>query len=453
MSIFNGKRLTKEAFRIDVEGIRQAWYSDDYFTNTVKVLSDLAQSNYEFRGESNLNSIVDTAINTGDIIVDMQFFTRRKPFSVVVGVDECLAILEECTGYYDENGVFINTYNELEIEAVEDGTFAYFDGNAQNVQPVLKVRGRYRDFAILETVLLGILTEGTRIATNVYNALLATRGKNILFFPARFAHYKVQYLHGYAYHIATQAYNQKYNASSQAIVSTYAQGELWGGRGQGTMAHASIASFLGDTAETTLQFAKNLPSHVKKVALVDFHNDCIGETRKVMEVMFREYWKHYKEKDMAEAMKYKLYAVRPDTGGNMIDISLEPMGDKKLDKGVNPRLIWKLRKAIDMAYKDWGIPFEAVELAKQWCKDVAITVTGGFNVEKIDWFEEAGVPVDSYGVGSSLLENSKETNNDFTGDIVRVKINEKWYDMAKVGRCACDNPNLKPVENKEITLI
>lgn len=448
MSIYDQKRIQKERFDIDVDGIRRSRYTDDYFTNTVAVLERLAQSDYRFEGEAKLESTVNTFINTGDIVVEIQYFTRRKPFSIVAGVDECLAILEECTGYYDEEGHFVNTFGEIEVEAVQDGSFVYYDGNPLNVQPVLKIKGRFRDFASLETVLLGILTEGTRVATNVYHALLATRGKNILFFPARFAHYKVQYLHGYAYHLAVKAYNKKYHANSVATVSTHAQGELWGEFGQGTMAHASIASFLGDTAETTINFAKHLPPSVKRVALVDFNNDCIGDTLKTMEKMFRRYWQHYKEGETEEAERYRLFAVRPDTSGNMRDKSLEPLGDKKLDQGVNPRLIWALRKAIDTAYRDWNVPYAALDIAKEWCSSIAITVTGGFNIEKISWFEEESVPVDSYGVGSSLLENSHGTNNDFTADVVKVCIEGEWHDLSKDGRASCENPKLELIQKR-----
>ncbi|MHB8928231.1 MAG: hypothetical protein ACYC9Q_11375 [Bacillota bacterium] len=73
-------------------------------------------------------------------------------------------------------------------------------------------------------------------------------------------------------------------------------------------------------------------------------------------------------------------------------------------------------------------------------------VTGGFNAKKIKLFEDLGVPVDIYGVGSSLLENSSETNCDFTADIVRVKVDGVWHDLAKTGRQAADNPSLKRVK-------
>ena len=65
-----------------------------------------------------------------------------------------------------------------------------------------------------------------------------------------------------------------------------------------------------------------------------------------------------------------------------------------------------------------------------------IVVTGGFNPEKISRFEKLSVPVDIYGVGSSLIRNDKATNTDFTADVVRIKIDGEWVDLAKIGRGA-----------------
>jgi len=83
---------------------------------------------------------------------------------------------------------------------------------------------------------------------------------------------------------------------------------------------------------------------------------------------------------------------------------------------------------------------------------VKIVVTGGFNPQKIDRFEKLGVPVDIYGVGSSLFNNSESagTQTDFTADVVRVKANQRWIDVAKVGRRACDNPDLQPVDLRDL---
>jgi nicotinate phosphoribosyltransferase len=52
------------------------------------------------------------------------------------------------------------------------------------------------------------------------------------------------------------------------------------------------------------------------------------------------------------------------------------------------------------------------------------------------------VPVDIYGVGSFFFEGE---NNDFTADIVRVKIDGSWHDMAKTGRGARQSGQTHPV--------
>ena len=49
--------------------------------------------------------------------------------------------------------------------------------------------------------------------------------------------------------------------------------------------------------------------------------------------------------------------------------------------------------------------------------DVRIVVSGGFTAERIRAFEAAGVPVDAYGVGSSLIRGA----NDFTADVVLLR--------------------------------
>jgi nicotinate phosphoribosyltransferase len=127
-----------------------------------------------------------------------------------------------------------------------------------------------------------------------------------------------------------------------------------------------------------------------------------------------------------------------------------PLGQKELDMGVNPRLVFNLRQAIDDAWRQWDLAPEWAERAREWCRDVKIVVTGGFNPHKIRRFEELGVPADIYGVGSALFSNSDEegTNNDFTADVVRVKIDGVWRDLVKTGRRACDNPDLHPVRSK-----
>lgn len=455
MTWLNKKRLPVETFKMDdniIHNLRTGWYSDEYFNNTIRVLRRRAESKKTFGPNINdLSGVVDVSNEVnGDIEVEMQFFTRRKPYSIIAGVDEALAILRVATGYF-EGDEFINTYDHLEIEAVYDGTMAPYEGDPLKVAPVLVVRGRYRDFGHLETPILGVLSLPTRIATNTYNVLEAANGKPVLFFPARFDHYKIQAVGGYAYQLAIERYNLNHNKKLDPFFSTGEQKDWWGyGNAKGTISHASIACFYGNTAETVLAFAEAVPTDTPRIALVDFHNDCVKTTLEVIDAMFEVYLEGYYQKDEEKMARYQLFGVRPDTSGNMIDACIEPLFDKKQDKGVNLRLVRQLRKAIDQHYEELVLKYGAKieEVAKSYCEAIRITVTGGFNVDKIKYFEEAGAPVDSYGVGSSLLSNSSSegTNNDFTADIVSVKVGETYYPLSKVGRKKCDNDKLQKIQ-------
>jgi nicotinate phosphoribosyltransferase len=449
MSVFNRQRLPAEVFQLDVERMRRGWYTDQYFINIAEMLTALAAEGYRFAGEH--PAVPDLAeartALVGDIEVEMQIFHRRRPFAVVAGVDEAIAILRACTGYHDAGGRFVPTFDRLQVEAVHDGALVPYGGDPLVVTPVLRIRGRYRDFALLETPILGALAEASRVATNVFQVLTAARGKDILFFPARFAHYKLQALHGYAYSLAVAAYNQQSGASSRMLVSTEEQAAWWGGRAAGTVAHAAIACFLGDTAETMMQYARLRPPGLPRIALVDFHNDCVRDTLRVMDRLFARYRELIDAGQPAEAERYRLYAVRPDTSANLRDASLEPVDDPAQDRGVNARLIRTLRAAIDSAYLRWELPPAWVEPARAWCRAIKIVATGGFTPERIAAFEQAGVPADIYGVGSYLLSKSSRdgTSTDFTADIVRVKLGDTWRLMAKAGRRPGENPQLEPV--------
>jgi nicotinate phosphoribosyltransferase len=139
--------------------------------------------------------------------------------------------------------------------------------------------------------------------------------------------------------------------------------------------------------------------------LVDFENDSVRTAL-----------------DVAEALGDRLWGVRLDTSETLVDRSLwEEMGAFK-PTGVNERLVRKTREALDAA--GFG--------------HVRIVVSGGFIVEKIRAFEERGVPVDAYGVGSSLIRGA----NDFTADVVMTD----GKPSGKFGRHLRDNPRLELVE-------
>jgi nicotinate phosphoribosyltransferase len=236
MSIFDKKRLTNETFKLDIDRMRRGWYSDKYFENINRMLTVLAAEGYQYSGGNhNLPSgISPEDIAAGDIEVEMQWFTRRVGKTTIVGVDKALAMLRLCTGYW-EGEKFVDTSDQLEVWAVHDGTTVKSDGNPLHVEPVIRVRGRYRDFALLETPTLGILTRSSRVATNVYETMLAAHGKPVLFFPARFDLHEVQAADGYAYNIAVKRFNLDHARDLGPFVSTDAQGDWWGGAAAGRL--------------------------------------------------------------------------------------------------------------------------------------------------------------------------------------------------------------------------
>jgi nicotinate phosphoribosyltransferase len=143
---------------------------------------------------------------------------------------------------------------------------------------------------------------------------------------------------------------------------------------------------------------------VNVVVLVDFENDSVKTSLEV-----------------ARALGDRLWGVRLDTSRTLVDRSLwGEMGDFD-PRGVNERLVRKVRDALDEA------GFERVR----------IVVSGGFDAERISEFEDRGVPVDSYGVGSALIRGE----NDFTADIVLTD----GLPSAKVGRWYRPNPRVEPV--------
>jgi nicotinate phosphoribosyltransferase len=140
------------------------------------------------------------------------------------------------------------------------------------------------------------------------------------------------------------------------------------------------------------------------VVLVDFENDSVRTSLEV-----------------ARALGPRLWGVRLDTSRQMVDRSLwGEMGDYD-PRGVNERLVRKVREALD------ADGFEHVR----------IVVSGGFDAERIREFERLGVPVDSYGVGSSLIRGE----NDFTADVVLAD----GRPVAKAGRRYRPNPRLELV--------
>jgi nicotinate phosphoribosyltransferase len=351
------RRLAPEIFGLPVEKMREGYYTDAYF-----------------------NFARDTLLaDERRPRVVMQVFQKKQ--AVLGGMDEAIAILKLCSHDWDA----------LTVHALYDGD------EIMPWETVMTIEGDYSLFAHLETCYLGVLARRTLVSTNVRRVVQAAHGKPILFFPARHDHHRVQTGDGYAAHVA-----------GAIGVSTDAQASWWGGRGVGTVPHALIAAYGGNTVLAASKFAEwaaaNDPE-INIVVLVDFENDSVRTSLEV-----------------ARALGSRLWGVRLDTSRQLVDRSLwHEMGDFD-PRGVNERLVRKVRDALD----------------ENGFERVKIVVSGGFDAERIREFEEKRVPVDSYGVGSSLLRG----DNDFTADIVLAD----GLPSAKVGRAYRPNPRLDLVE-------
>jgi len=345
-------------------------------------------------------------------------------------------VIASCTGHFNDAGDFVSTADRLNVRAGRDGM------RVRPWLPVLRIAGRYRDFGILETVVLGILTRSTLVATNTYEMLCATGGKAVFFFPARFDLYQTQIFDGVAYKVGVEAYNRDHGAEVPVLISTDAQGAAWDQPGTGTMSHSYLLCFLRDTAEATVHFARLLPRDVRRVALVDVNNDCVGDTVRAARAMFEEHRRCLEAGEKEEAERFVLYGVRADTASELRDVSVEATGDAREDCGVCPRLVWRIREALDLLAADPAIAPAWRERAGEYFRNIRIIVSGGFNPERAATFERLGVPVDSYGVGSWLFRGG---NNDFTADVVRVKVGGRWRDLAKEGRRPIENADLQNV--------
>jgi nicotinate phosphoribosyltransferase len=353
-------RLRPEIFNLPVEKMREGYYSDTYFNRARQILERDG-----FRP-----------------VVRMQVFARND--AVLGGIDEAIAILKLCSG----------DWNALRVRALYDGD------HIAPYETVMSIDGDYALFAHLETPYLGALSRRTRIATNARKIVDAAGGKQVLFFPARFDHHLVQTGDGYAAYIA-----------GALGVSTDANAEWWGARGLGTVPHALIAAYGGDTVLATEKFAEYADSDVNVIALVDFENDCVRTSLEV-----------------ARALGDRLWGVRLDTSGTLVDKSIWNMMGTFKPTGVIPQLVFNVRRALDA----------------EGFAHVKIVVSGGFNAQRIREFEQAKVPVDAYAVGSAFFEGSGRY--DFTADIVSVYRSGTWHECHKVGRPERPNPRLEPVE-------
>ena len=365
-------RLPPEIFNLPVEKMRDGYYSDTYFNRARQILE---RDNYH-------------------PTVRMQVFQRSD--AVLCGIDEAIAILRLCSGKRLPSGEWEDGWQKLRVHALYDGD------QIGPYETALMIEGDYELFAHLETCYLGVLSRRTRIATNAREIVKAANGKQVLFFPARFDHHLVQTGDGYAAYI-----------SGALGVSTDANAEWWGAGGMGTVPHALIAAYGGDTVLATQKFAEYIDHDINVITLVDFDNNCVETSLAV-----------------ARALGDRLWGVRLDTSQTLVDKSIWNMMGTFKPTGVIPQLVFNVRRALDA----------------EGFKHVRIVASGGFTAQRIREFEHDKVPVDAYAVGGAFFMGAGSGRTEYTADVVALETSGEWRECHKVGRPERPNPRLKLVE-------
>ena len=347
-------RLTNKTFCFEKE-LGEGFYAANYFLKSNKIVKE----------------------NVPNHIVTMQWFQRRDG-AMLCGIDEAIAILHE----------FAIHPEELVIEALDDGDII------NNMEPVLKVTGKYENFGYLESVIDGVLARRSSVATNVREVLKVAGDTPVFSMADRQDDYHTQVGDGYATYVA-----------GISRVSTDAQGKWWGGKGMGTMPHALIQICDGDVIKAAKIYHKTFPNE-KVTALIDYHNNVIRDSLL-----------------LARELKENLNGVRVDTSKMLIDHYFDDKDTSGFDPhGVCKELIFALREALD----------------KEGFNYVKIIVSSSFSAEKIKEWKEKKVPVDMYGVGTYFVNN---TTCGFTGDLVMLD----GKPQAKEGRENYPSTRLKKV--------
>ncbi len=306
------------------EEIKEAATTDVYFTRTKEIL--------EKEGRADLR--VTAEITTGSL-------PKNWDWGILAGVEEAAHLLQNIP---------------INVRSFPEGTLFHPNDTSGFREPVMVLEGRYLDFCLYETPLLGLLCQASGIATMAARVRKAAGIKTIFSFGIRRAHPALAPM------IDRACYIGGFDAVSSIIGA-----KILGKNPTGTMPHSLIIA-LGDQVSAWKAFNKHMPKDVPRIALVDTYYD--EKTEAIM---------------AAEALGKDLDGVRLDTPSSR--------------RGDFPEIVREVR---------W-------ELDSRGFKNVKIFVSGGLDDGSVRTMSEAGA--DGFGVGTSV---SNAPSIDFALDIVEA---------------------------------
>lgn len=246
-------------------------------------------------------------------------FPQGWDWAILAGLEEVVEVLKD---------------RPVTLRAFPEGTpFRTF-------QPVLEIEGRYLDFGVLETALLGLVCQASGIATKAARCRNLAGERGVVSFGARRMHPA----------IAPMIERNAYVGGCDGV-AVVLSAEMLGEAPMGTMPHALILLF-GDTVAAAKAFDEVVEPAIRRVALIDTFQDEKFEAIRA-----------------AEAMGKKLFGVRLDTPGSR--------------RGSFYRILEETR---------WELNLRGFEHVK-------LFVSGGIDEAEI---EQLNPFVDAYGVGTSI---------------------------------------------------
>ena len=268
-----------------------------------------------------------------DTVVTAEIFSRRG--GVFAGIEEVCTLLKD---------------SGIDMWALPVGEkFAPKD-------ILIRLEGKYSQFGIYETAILGILASSCGWATAASEIREAAGDSPVSCFGARHLHPAV-----------APAMERAALVGGMNSASCVLGAKLYGKEPSGTAPHALIL-IMGDTLEATKAYHRVMPKSALRVMLVDTFKDEAEESLR-----------------LAEGLEGALDGVRLDTPSER--------------GGVSPALVHEVRARLDLA--GYG--------------DVAIFVSGGLTPERIHLLKAAGAK--SFGVGSYI---SGASAIDMTMDLKEV---------------------------------
>lgn len=325
--------------------------TDVYFERTLKILR-----------EKGINPVVKAEFIAKNLPDDWQW-------AIFAGLEEAMYLMKNLP---------------VKVRALREGTVFY------PYEPVMEVEGRYQDFCVYETAMLGLICQASGVATKAARFKKLAGERPVISFGARRMHPILAPM------IERNAYIG--GCDGVAVIKS---GEIIGEDPMGTMPHALIIC-MGSTVEAIRAYDEVLEPKFKRVALIDTFLD-----------------EKFECLNVAEAMGERLFAVRFDTPSSR--------------RGNFYRILEECK---------W-------ELNMRGYRQIKLYVSGGIKEEDIPVLNPV---VDGYGIGTSI-SNAPVVDYAMDIMEVEGKPlakRGKWSGSKRVLRCSeCNKSVIAPLKSSE----